>query len=180
MVGKKKIKNLASDVIHNDNFIFSFIRSALSSQAASWVDMLTGFILFAWVGLSTALSTCIGAVAGGVINCIINFKFTFHAQGMSWKAVAIKYFMVWIGSVLLNTFGTDGLYRLLENWSWLETIGFRPDGYYAAARITTSLLVSWFWNFLLQRYFVYRVTKFDPYAINFVNKISFKDKKINQ
>lgn len=180
MVGKKRIKHIADDVIHNDNFIFSFIRSAMSSQAASWVDMIIGFVLFAWLGLKPWVATAIGAVCGGIINCIINFKFTFHAQGMSWKAVALKYIMVWIGSVLLNSFGTEGLYYLFNHWSWLETIGFKPDGYYAAARIITSLLVSWFWNFILQRYFVYRVTKFDPYAINFVNKISFQDKKIKQ
>lgn len=170
----KKIKKVSSDFINSDKFIYSFLRAAASSQTASWVDMLTGFALFAWVGFGTATSTCIGAILGGMINCVINFKFTFHAQGCSWKAVAVKYAMVWIGSVLLNTYGTAGLYYILNHWPWLESIGFRPDGYYAAARLTASLLVSWFWNFVLQRYFVYRVTSFDPYAIRIVNCITPK------
>lgn len=180
MIGKRNIKNAVGEIIHSDKFIFSFIRAAASSQAASWVDLIVGFALFAWLGLKPWLATAIGAVCGGIINCIINFKFTFHAQGMSWKAVAMKYMMIWIGSVLLNSFGTEGLYYLFNHWPWLESIGFKPDGYYAAARLITSLLVSWFWNFLLQRYFVYRVTAFDPYAIRFVDSITFQNKKSGQ
>lgn len=168
------LKKVGSDFVHSDNFFFSFLRAAVSSQTASWVDLFVGFALFAWMGMQPWLATAIGAVCGGVINCIINFKFTFHADGMSWKAVAVKYFMVWIGSVLLNSFGTEALYYLFNHWSWLETIGFRPDGYYAAARLITSLLVSWFWNFLLQRYFVYRVNRFDNTAIKFIDFFKLK------
>ena len=85
--------------------------------------------------------------------------------------------MVWVGSLLLNSFGTQALYHILNNWHWLETIGFRPDGYFAAARLIVSLLVSWFWNFVLQRYFVYSVTRFDKVAINFVNLFTYKHKR---
>lgn len=155
---KEKGHQIADKVLHNDNIVFTFLRSIVSSQIASWVDMGLGFVLFAWAHLTPFLSTAIGAFAGGVINCGINYKFTFHADGLSWKSVAIKYAMVWVGSLLLNAFGTEVLYYLFENWTWLENIGFKPNGNYAAARLITSLLVSWFWNFLLQRYFVYRDT----------------------
>jgi hypothetical protein len=57
----------------------------------------------------------------------------------------------------------------MNDWTWLETIGFRPDGYYAVARVVVSLLVSWFWNFAMQRSFVYRTTSFDPYAIRMMD-----------
>lgn len=171
-----KIKKVGTNIIKSDKLVYSFVRAAAASQTASWVDLFTGFALFAWVGLGTALSTAIGAMLGGVINCIINFKFTFHAQDCSWRAVAVKYLMVWVGSLLLNTYGTAALYYLLDHWTWLETIGFNSDGYYAAARLTTSLLVSWFWNFVLQRYFVYRVTRFDPVAISIVNFITLRRK----
>lgn len=173
----KRIKKVGKNIIQSDKLVYSFVRAAAASQTASWIDLFTGFALFAWVGLGTALSTAIGALLGGVINCIINFKFTFHAQECSWRAVAVKYTLVWIGSLLLNTYGTAGLYYLLDHWNWLETIGFNRDGYYAAARLSTSLLVSWFWNFILQRYFVYRVTRFDPAAIRLVNFITFRRKK---
>lgn len=165
------IKKVGDNLLNNDNFICTFLRSAASSQTASWVDLFTGFALFAWVGLTPWLSTAIGAVAGGIINCIINYRFTFHAQGCPWQAVAVKYAMVWTGSLLLNAFGTQAVYYILSSWHWLETIGFNPDGYYAAARLGVSLAVSWFWNFVLQRYFVYRNTSFDPYAVRAVNRL---------
>ena len=82
--------------------------------------------------------------------------------------------MVWVGSLLLNAFGTQAIYFLLQHWNWLETVGFRPDGYYAAARLFVSLIVSWFWNFALQRYFVYRDSRFDPYAIAVAERVGLK------
>lgn len=162
-------KNLASKVLHNDNFFFTFVRSIASSQAASWIDMGVRFFFFAVVGLLPFVATAIGCVAGGIVNCIINYRFTFHASACSVKAVAIKYALVWAGSLLLNSVGTQLLYNLLQHWTWLETIGFRPDGYFVTATLITSLIVSWAWNFMLQRYFVYRPVNFDKYAIAFVN-----------
>lgn len=165
---------IADKVLNSDSLVFTFLRSIVSSQAASWVDMGLSFALFAWVHLAPWLATAIGAFSGGVINCVINYKFTFHAQGCPWKAVVVKYVMVWIGSLLLNSYGTHLLYYLLSNWHWLEEVGFRPDGYFAAARLTTSLIVSWAWNFVLQRHFVYRNNSFDPYAIRFINCLTFR------
>ncbi len=171
------VKKLGKKVLYSDSLVFTFIRSIASSQTASWVDLLLGFVLFAWVGLLPWVSTAIGAVAGGIVNCIINYRFTFHASECNWRAVMVKYALVWIGSVLLNSFGTQGLYHVLTEWHWLETIGFRPDGYYAAARLFVSLMVSWAWNFVLQRYFVYRVTNFDRHAIAFVERLTGRKSK---
>lgn len=167
-------RSLIHKILHNDNLIFTFIRSIASSQAASWVDMLVRFVFFAWVNLGAFFSTACGCVAGGIVNCIINYRFTFHSKGTSVKAVAVKYSMVWAGSLLLNAGGTQLLFKLLENWRWLETIGFKPDGYYMAATLIVSLLVSWMWNFTLQRYFVYRPSFFDRYAEAFINLFHFR------
>ncbi len=168
---RKHLKKIGSNLLHSDHFVYTFLRSAASSQTASWVDLVTGFVLFAWAGMTPFVSTAIGAAAGGIINCIINYKFTFHAKDCPWSAVVVKYAMVWAGSLLLNAFGTQMVYYLLQHWTWLETLGFKPDGYYAAARLGVSLAVSWFWNFLLQRYFVYQPTRFDKYASAFVHSL---------
>lgn len=163
-------------LLYSDKLFFTYLRSIVASQSASWLDMGLGFALFAWLGLMPWLSTALGAIAGGVLNCIINYRFTFHANGCDWRAITVKYILVWIGSLLLNAFGTQAVYFLLQQWTWLETIGFRPDGYFAAARLFVSLMVSWFWNFALQRYFVYRTCSFDRYAIAAVNKFDIKSK----
>ncbi len=166
-----KLRNVGSKLLKSDRVEYAFLRSAVSSQTASWVDLFLGFALFAWVGFAPWLSTAVGAVAGGVVNCIINYKFTFRANDCPWRAVIIKYAMVWFGSLSLNSLGTQGLYLAFKSWPYLHEHGFNDDGTYAAARLLVSLLVSWFWNFLLQHSFVYKVTKFDPKAIAIFNAI---------
>lgn len=168
---------LKDKFLHGGGLISTFLRSSVSSQVASWVDlgMSMLFFSFVFVGLDdfyrSNLSVAVGAIAGGVVNCCINYRFTFHAEGQSVKAVGVKYFLVWTGSLLLNMYGTTGLATLLSQWQWLLNLGFRPDGIFAAARLTASLAVSWGWNFVLQRNFVYRPTRFDPYAIRFIDFI---------
>lgn len=178
-MGKKQLKEFGSRVLKSNNIVFTFLRSSMSSQVSSWVDMGTSFALFAWVHLTPFLSTAIGAAVGGIMNCTINYKFTYNGNGCSWRAVWVKYIMVWTGSMLLNSFGTQIVYYLLKGWEWLTTVGFTPEGCFAAARLSVSLIVSLFWNFLLQRHFVFRNTVFDPYAIRFVEflKRPFKTKK---
>lgn len=168
---KGGLRKLGDKTMHSDKLVFSFLRSIVSSQCASWVDLGIGFVLFAWLGFSPSFATAVGALCGGIVNCIINYKFTFHAQGVAWKAVIIKYALIWLGSLLLNTFGTGAVYYVLCKWEWLESVGFRRDGFYATARLVVSLLVSWFWNFPMQKYFVYSTTRFDKYAISIFNFI---------
>lgn len=169
-----KVKKIGSNIINSDQLVFTFIRSAGAAQAASWIDLGTGFVLFAFAHFAPWVSTAIGAFAGGVINCILNYRFTFHGNSCPWKAVMVKYALVWIGSLLLNAFGTELLYYGLLHWPWLETVGFKPDGYFAAARLTVSGVVSLGWNFILQRSFVYQNRKFDRHAISFVDFITGK------
>ncbi len=161
------------DKLMNGKGIFTFLRSSVSSQIASWIDMGSSITLVA-CGVSKWLATPVGAVLGGIVNCCINYKFTFQAKNCSVKAVALKYIMIWLGSVTLNTVGTSVLATVLDRWHLLETIGFTSVGSYAAARLIVSLLVSWFWNFLLQKNFVYVPSKFDPYAIKVVDFVTFK------
>lgn len=152
----------AKDKLLHSRGFFMYVRSTIASQIASWVDMGTSFVLFAFCNLLPWLATATGAVVGGVVNCCINYKFTFRASGCSVKAVAVKYAMVWIGSLLLNTLGTQGFYWLLEHTDVLKVIGATPDGYFAIARLSVSLVVSIFWNYLWQKNFVYVDRKIDP------------------
>jgi putative flippase GtrA len=173
----KTLSNKVADKFVHGKGVFTFIRSAVSSQIASWIDMGSSIGMVA-LGVSSWIATPIGAVLGGIVNCCINYKFTFRAQGCSVKAVAVKYILIWLGSVTLNTVGTSMLASVLDRWHLLEALGFTNVGSFAAARIIVSLLVSWFWNFLLQKNFVYRASKFDPYAIRFVDALTPNHKKI--
>lgn len=167
------IKHLGETLLKSKSLVPTFLRSAVSSQASGWVDFIVGFVMFYWIFNQhlSWLATGIGVVAGGIVNCIICYKFTFRAENCPWKAVVVKYALVWIGNLILNSGGTEVLYILLKKWHVLEDMGFNAAGYYSTARIVMSLLVSWFWNFILQRNFVYRPSRFDPYAVRFMTSL---------
>lgn len=168
---KEKVKKFGNKVLSSNSLVFTFMRSTVTNQTSGWVDFGVSFAMFAWLGIQPFWSAAIGAIMGGIVNCILNYRFTFHAQDCPWKAVIIKYAMVWVGSLLLNSFGTEGVYWVLSRWHWLEMLGFRPDGYFTAARLFTALAVSLGWNFVLQRNFVYRQTSFDRHAIGFFDLV---------
>lgn len=163
------------DKVVNGGGFFTFIRSSMAAQVASWTDMGVRFVFFSFVFRAlepfyrSNLSVAVGALIGGIVNCCINYRFTFHAKGQSIKAVAVKYVLVWAGSLLLNMYGTTFVSLAMSKWTWLTGLGFKPDGIFAASTLLVSLAVSLAWNFVLQRNFVYRPSPFDRYAIAFVN-----------
>lgn len=171
-----KAKSVGRKLLKSKSLVPTFLRSALSSQASGWVDFCVGFAMFNWVFAHhfSWLATAIGVVAGGIVNCVLCYKFTFRAENVPWKAVVVKYALVWIGNLILNSGGTEVVYLLLKKFEFLDNLGFKPAGYYTTARLFMSLMVSWFWNFILQRNFVYRPSRFDPYAVRFMNKFLHK------
>lgn len=173
----QNIIRLKDKFLNGGDIVTTFLRSSISSQIASWIDMGVGFVFFAFIHLAPWISTAIGAVCGGIVNCCINYRFTFHASDVPVKAVAVKYALIWIGSLALNVYGTQVVYEILKGLTFLEDMGFKPNGYYAAARLSVSLIVSIFWNFLMQKNFVYNRTTFDPYAVKFVDTLTHRKNK---
>ena len=158
------LSKLLNNLVHSENIAYTAVRSTISAQVCGWLDFATAFAMFRWVGLAPIYATLVGAVVGGLSNCVINYKFTYPTQACAFNVVIVKFLMVWLSSVSLNAFGTQLLYVALCHWEWLATIGFKPGGYFTAARLTMALLVSVFWIFLLQKNFVYKPVAFDKYA----------------
>lgn len=137
------------------------LKAMATSQASAWVDFVTSFVVFAWIGLSGGDAAAAGAIAGGIVNCTLNYKWTFRGSQCPVANVVIKYFMVWVGSLLLNAYGTEFLTGVCLDSELLGIWGISRNLRFTIARLTISLLVSVFWNLLLQRKFVYRYVKFD-------------------
>lgn len=178
---KQQLKQAKEKLLHNDGFFFTLLRSSVSSQLCGWIDTLTSFLVFSLLNLSAWLSTAIGAFVGGIFNCIINYRFTFHAYGVDWRAALSKFIFVWAGSLLLNSVGTQVVYSWVRDWQWLreEAAFISEDGTFLAARLFVALMVSLCWNFLLQRNFVFKVTKLDPYINKALDKLGIGHKKLN-
>ena len=182
----KQTASTVADKFMHGKGIFTFLRSSVSSQIASWTDMGICVIFYAWVlrsldpssPMRTFLATAIGLVAGGIVNCIVNYKFTFQSDNCPVKAVAVKYILIWGGSFILNLGGTTLLEQTLQRIDFImNSHWIKPDGVFAFARLSVSLIVSLAWNFLMQKNFVYRRTRFDSFAIRLVDFITFKKQR---
>lgn len=175
---KRRLHKVTEQFLNDNGVIFTLLRSGASSQLCGWIDMIVSFVLFAFCNMTPWMSTATGAFVGGVFNCIINYRFTFHARDVAWRAVITKFLFVWMGSLLLNSFGTQILYYLVRDWRWLTvTIGLGDDSIFLATRLLVSLVVSLGWNFILQRNFVYRQTSLDQYILRALDAIGIKDRK---
>src|SRR3712207_9504046 len=64
-------------------------------------------------------TTLFRSIYGGVLNCVINYKWTFKSKGKKTN-VAVKFILVWVCSILLNTWGTYMLTESLEKIPWVR------------------------------------------------------------
>lgn len=122
--------------------IFTFCKAQCSAWLASIVDFGVTLILVHVFGIWYGYSTFIGAMSGGIANCSINYKWVFHAFEMKKKYIAMRYVIVWIGSILLNTYGT----YLLTEMSGLN---------FVISKVAVAVMVAILWNYQMQYRFVF-------------------------
>jgi putative flippase GtrA len=134
--------------------LFVFLRAQLSAQFATLADFILTYVCFQWLGIYYVIATSIGAITGGIVNCVINYKWAFATKDCQFKWVFFKYILVWVGSFLLNVGGVYLLVELLKHHTYLWE---RASGFYLIiAKIIVSVLVSVGWNYVLHRYFVFQ------------------------
>lgn len=137
--------------------LFMFLRAQLSAQFATLADFILTYVCFEWLGIYYVLATSIGAITGGIINCVINYKWAFATKDCQFKWVFFKYILVWIGSFILNVGGVYLLVEFMQNNThlWERASGF----YLIIAKVIVSIIVSVGWNYVLHRYFVFQDAK---------------------
>jgi len=149
---KKSAKTISSK-----GGIFTFLRAQLSSQLSSSTDFLVTIILANIFNLFYVYATFIGSVCGGITNCVVNYRWTFKAMNIKKRYIAIRYLMVWSGSIFLNTFGT---YLMTEFFKKIPLLMKVPDFFYGnifiMSKLIVSLLVGFVWNYNMHRLFVYK------------------------
>lgn len=125
--------------------IWTFCKAQMTAQLASIVDFAVSLFLAEVCNIWYVTATFLGALSGGITNCVSNYKWVFENEGLKKRNVAYKYFLVWTGSILLNTGGT---YLLTEI----------SGQYFIYAKLLVSVMVGLLWNYQLQRFFVYKDT----------------------
>lgn len=134
-----------------------FLKAQFSAQMATVVDFLATILLANLSTIGYVYATFLGAVTGGALNCIINYRWTFRTNGCKKRHVITKYILVWIGSIFLNTLGTYLLTEYCGRIEWVsEALGVYFANFFIISKIIVSLLVGVLWNYTMQRIFVYR------------------------
>ena len=123
--------------------MLTFGKAETSAIVASAVDFSLSFFLVQAVGTWYAQASFFGALAGGIINCYVNYQWVFDKQEQRKPYLVLKYFVVWSISILLNTSGT---------WFFTELSGVN----FIIIKAIVAIIVAILWNYQMQRIFVFR------------------------
>lgn len=158
---KKTVKK-----INEKEGVFTFLRAQFSSQLSSLTDYVISFVLVNAFGILYGYAILLGSVSGGLVNCVINYKWTFKAQGSKIKYVVIKYLMVWLVNLFLNWKGTILVTELVLKWIPVENLpDFIVNNVFLIPKAIVSLIVGFGWNYNMQRLFVYKDRDYKKYLI---------------
>ncbi|MGI4884527.1 MAG: GtrA family protein [Janthinobacterium lividum] len=119
----------------------------LKAQAASAVSTAVDFLVtiggvelfHSWYLLATVL----GNAAGGATNFYLGRYYVFKAPEQGAPAQGMRYFVVWLGSMVLNAAGVYLFTQLLHV-------------NYVYSKVVVSLLVGVGFNYFLQLHFVFK------------------------
>ena len=124
--------------------LVTFGKAEASASAASAVDFGLAIGLNVSGLLTYGYANIIGVVSGGLTNFLLNSRFVFAKTGRRTRSLALRYFLVWSGSMLLNGGGTNAITYLL---------GAR---YFVLVKCCVAVCVALCFNYPLQRAFVFR------------------------
>lgn len=134
------------------NGVIEFSKAQVSSAVSTACDFIVTAVVFELLQHVVA-STATGAVVGGIVNCVINYCWTFRGTSRSKRGVMWRYLLVWTGSVLLNTYGTEMSVKLITH---LVQSASQTLPLVMASKACIAVVVAVTWNFFMQKYYVYR------------------------
>jgi putative flippase GtrA len=120
----------------------SFLRHHAAAIVATATDYLIMVSCVERLGVHAVAATALGAFAGAVVNFALGRRFTYQAADAPAGAQALRYALVSMASLGLNTAG-----------EYFFHVELRIE--YLLARVITSVIVSNAWNYPMQRYFVF-------------------------
>lgn len=127
---------------HRKKSIIQFLKSELSSLSSTIVDLSVFTLCTTILRQNIVVSTSAGVIAGGVLNFVMNRNFAFRSFEAKKSHQVFRFFLVWVGSLLLNTYGTYFIVTKLSVNKFLS-------------RILVGLIVRFSFNFPLLKYFVF-------------------------
>jgi phosphatidylglycerophosphate synthase/putative flippase GtrA len=126
-------------------FFRTLTRHQIAAVIATGVDFGTMVALVQAGWARPTRATLVGAILGGAVNFTLGRRWAFGAWREGPAPQALRYAVVSVASATLNAAGVQALH---------ERLGVQ----YLAARAVVAVAVSLFWNYPMQRGFVFRRT----------------------
>lgn len=122
--------------------VVEFIKANMLSLVAGALDFSVFSILHYGFNVPVAATTVISASFGGLfyLRFADSWVFKTNRRGLAFFKEMGRFLIVWLESVAWNTFGTAFLARVMPA---------------VTARIVTAIFVGWFWNYPLNKFFVF-------------------------
>jgi len=121
----------------------TFLKANISSSIASFFDYLITILLVRFFRIDVVVASATGTVCGGIMNFMIGRNWVFEAKTRKVHQQAFRYSVVWTGNLFLNTGGVYVFTKLLKI-------------HYVFSKLVVSLLVGFFYNYTLQKRFVFK------------------------
>ena len=123
--------------------MLTFLKAQTSSLIASAADFLVTVLLVELTSTRIILASVEGTISGGIINFIVNRSWVFGEGEKKTQVQIFRYALVWAGNLVLNA---SGMY-LVTHYTSLN---------YIISKIVISILVGVFYNYFLQKRFVFK------------------------
>jgi putative flippase GtrA len=121
----------------------TFFKAQAASLTATAVDFSTTVILKEWLHCWYLLASVLGTITGGIVNFSMSRRWVFSARDKKMYFQAVKYLLVWMGNLLLVSSGVF----LLTHYGGIS---------YLVSKVTVSIFVGFFYNYTLQKRFVFK------------------------
>lgn len=119
------------------------VKAQAASLAGTAVDFLVTIGCVEGLRVWYLAATMLGNTAGGITNFYLGRHVVFQAAQHNAQMQGVRYFLVWLGSMLLNASGVYLFTQVLH-------------ANYVYSKIAVSLLVGIGFNYFLQRDFVFK------------------------
>jgi len=124
----------------------TFWKVNIAAIIASLADFLFTFLLKYIGHLDAVLASILGTIFGGVINFLIGRVWVFKTSQTNFSEQGKKYFLIWLGNLLLNA---SGVYLLIK------IMGVQ----YLIAKMITAITVAIGYNYPLQKGYVFKTVE---------------------
>lgn len=121
--------------------LFAFAQ--IAAMAGTAVDFIFYIFFTEIVGLWYVISNIIGATMGAITNFLMGRYWVFTSTKRKIESQAIRYTLVSLGSLILNTIGV---------YLFTDILGL----HYVWSKVIVSIFIGVTYNFLMQKNYVYK------------------------